>query len=158
MATLKALLLDVGCADAETYIQSGNAVFTNAASSDALNKRIGDAISANMGRPIAVTMRTRDEWNAIVEKQPFPAHAVSPTSLFVTFLSQSPSASSLAPLMGKSWDPDAFVVSNTEIFALHPRGLSQSALAVALGKLRVEGTVTTRNWNTVCRLHAMVNS
>ena len=58
----------------------------------------------------------------------------------------------LAPLHARDWKPELFQLAGREIYSWHPDGQGRSALAVALGKLRVDGAITTRNWNTVQKL------
>jgi uncharacterized protein (DUF1697 family) len=156
MADLRAMLSRVGCADVQTYVQSGNAVFTTKLATTALTKKIEAALAQYMGRPIATTLRTRDELAAVVDANPFGAVATNPSHFCVTFLSGPPSESALAPLHEATRAPERFHAAGREIYSWHPNGQGRSPLAQALSKLRVPGSVTTRNWNTVQKLLAMV--
>jgi uncharacterized protein (DUF1697 family) len=109
-----------------------------------------------MGRPIATTLRTRAQMQAIVGANPFEKVANNPAYLCVTFLSQRPSSSELAPLHAENFAPELFKVAGTEIYTWHPNGQGRSRLAGVLGKLRLRGAVTTRNWKTVQRLLEML--
>lgn len=115
-----------------------------------------------MGRPIATTLRTLAQLRAIVLATPFPKLAQDierqPKNLCVTFLSHAPSRAELAPLHAGDWAPDRFEVVGQEIYSWHPNGQGKSALALALGKLPVEGTLTTRNWNTVTNLLQLLSA
>lgn len=158
MAELRAMLEKIGCADARTYVQSGNAVFGTTLGAAALTRAIEQALAAYMGRPIATTLRTREQMQAIVDRNPFASVATNPAYLCVTFLSSVPTRAAVAPLHARDWTPERFEVAGTEIYTWHPNGQGRSPLAAALGKLPVRGAITTRNWNTVQKLLAMLES
>ena len=157
MAELRAMLMNIGCADVQTYVQSGNAVFGTKLSEAALTKAIEHALEGYMGRPIASTLRTLEQMNPIVDGNPFAKVATKPAYLCVTFLSHAPTKAEVAPLYAQDWKPELFKVAGKEIYTWHPNGQGRSPLAAALGKLPLRGAVTTRNWNTVQRLVAMLD-
>lgn len=156
MAELKKMLDKAGCANVRTYIQSGNAVFDTALGAAALRAKVERVLERFIGRPIAVTLRTRKELEAIVRKNPFSRVAKTPKYLCVTFLSQAPTREEVAPLHAQDFEPELFRVAGKEIYAWHPNGQARSALAAALNKLSLRGAVTTRNWNTVLELLSML--
>jgi uncharacterized protein (DUF1697 family) len=158
MATLRAMLEAAGCTNVATYIQSGNAVFTTTARPAALTGAIEEALAAYMKRPIATTLRTRAQLAAILAAEPFGAGALDPGRLYVTFLGARPTAAELAPLAARDFTPERYHAVGSEIFTWHPDGQGKSPLAAAIGKLNLRGAVTTRNWNTVNKLHAMLAS
>ena len=82
----------------------------------------------------------------------------NPAYLCVTFLSNTPTKSEVAPLHAQEFQPELFQVSGKEIYTWHPNGQGRSPLAAALGKLRLRGAVTTRNWNTVLKLLEMLGT
>lgn len=157
MAELRAMLMKLGCTDVQTYVQSGNAVFDTKLSEAALTKAIEHTLEGYMGRPIATTLRTLAQLQAIVEGNPFATVATQPTYLCVTFLSHAPTKTEIAPLHAQVWKPELFKVVDKEIYTWHPSGQGRSPLAAALGKLSLRGAVTTRNWNTVLKLVAMLD-
>src|SRR5687767_11462610 len=156
MAALRAMLETIGCTDVRTYVQSGNAVFATRQPAARLTGAIEAALERAMGRPIATTLRTLGQMTAIVEGNPFAEVATSSTGLCVTFLSNAPTEPELAPLHAQRFEPELFRLAGTEIYTWHPNGQARSPLRVALEKLRLRGTVTTRNWNTVLQLHEML--
>lgn len=156
MADLRAMLEKIGCTDVRTYVQSGNAVFDTELEAAQLTAAIEEALARAMGRPIATTLRTHAELNAIVKANPFATIATNSANLCVTFLSHTPTETEVAPLYAQTFEPELFRVSSKEIYTWHPNGQGRSALATALGKLRLRGTITTRNWNTVVKLMDML--
>lgn len=157
MANLSAMLEKVGATNVRTYIQSGNAVFETTLTAPALTKAIESALADYMGRPIATTLRTKEELAAIVQNNPLAEIATNPAYLNVTFLSEEPTKSELAPLYAADFEKECFSVIGREIYTWHPNGQSKGTLAPALAKLRFRGAVTTRNWNTVEKLLSMLN-
>lgn len=156
MAELRAMLEEVGCADVKTYVQSGNAVFDAKLGAPEITAAIEGALARYMGRPVATTLRTHAEMSAIVDANPFADVATSFAHLCVTFLSSAPTEAELAPLYAQDFGPELFRASGREIYAWHPGGQGRSPLAAAIGKLRLRGTATTRNWNTVSKLLEML--
>lgn len=156
MAELRTMLTKLGCADVQTYVQSGNAVFDTKLGEATLTTAIEHALNAYMGRPIATTLRTLERMQAVVDGNPFSKVATKPAYLCVTFLSHAPTKTEVAPLDAQDWKPELFKVVGKEIYTWHPNGQGRSPLAAALGKLPLRGAVTTRNWNTVLKLVEML--
>ena len=156
MAELRAMLAKIGCTGVQTYVQSGNAVFGTKLGTAELTRAIERTLDAFMGRPIATTLRTQAQLRAIVAGNPFADVATNPAHLCVTFLSNMPREPEITPLQEREFAPELFRVSGKEIYTWHPNGQGRSPLAAALGKLKVRGTVTTRNWNTVLKLLEMM--
>jgi uncharacterized protein (DUF1697 family) len=157
MTELRSMLAGIGCTGVQTYVQSGNAVFGAPLGEPALTKAIEKTLSDYMGRPIAIALRTLVQLNAIIEKNPFTHIATVPKYLCVTFLSHVPSRSELAALYAQTWTPEQVEVAGKEIYSWHPNGQGRSPLAAGLGKLKLRGAVTTRNWNTVLELKRMMD-
>jgi uncharacterized protein (DUF1697 family) len=156
MAELRSMLTKIGCTDVRTYVQSGNAVFATRLAARDLTAAIEGALERYMGRPIATTLRTQAELVAIVEANPFADVASKLAYLCVTFLSNPPTKPEIAPLHAQKFEPELFRVAGREIYTWHPNGQARSPLAVTLGKLKLRGAVTTRNWNTVLKLREML--
>jgi uncharacterized protein (DUF1697 family) len=156
MAELRAMLDKIGCADVQTYVQSGNAVFGTKLKPAALTEAIESALARYMGRPITTTLRTLEQMSAIVGANPFAKVATNPAYLCVTFLSNTPTRSEIAPLRAQKFEPELYQVAGKEIYSWHPSGQGRSPLAAALGKLPLRGAVTTRNWNTVLKMMEML--
>ncbi len=156
MAELRAMLTKIGCTDVQTYVQSGNAVFGTKLGATELTKAIEGALEEYMGRAIATTLRTHGQVKAIIDANPFAKVTTNPAYLCVTFLSNAPTRSQMAPLHAQDFKPELFQVAGKEIYTWHPNGQGRSPLAAALGKLPLSGAVTTRNWNTVQKLLEML--
>ncbi len=156
MAELRAMLTRIGCSDVQTYVQSGNAVLATELGAAALTKEIEAALERYMGRPIATTLRTEKQLEAIVDGNPFAKVATNPACLCVTFLSTAPTKAEVAPLYEEDFGPELFRAAGKEIYSWHPNGQGRSPLAAAIDGLPLRGAVTRRNWNTVVKLLDML--
>jgi uncharacterized protein (DUF1697 family) len=156
MAELRTMLATIGCTDVQTYVQSGNAVFGTKLGAAEFTRAIEAAIERYMGRPVATTLRTRAQMKAIVDGNPFARVATNPAYLCVTFLSNPPTRTEVAPLHARTFEPELFRVAGKEIYTWHPNGQGRSPLAAVLGKLKLRGAVTTRNWKTALKLLEML--
>ncbi len=156
MAELRAMLTAVGCTDVQTYVQSGNAVFATGLGLADFTRAVEEALERYMGRPITTTVRTETQMKAILDANPLAKAVTHPAYSCVTLLSHTPTKAELAPLYAQDFGPELFSIEGKEIYTWHPNGEARSALAAALGKLKLRGAVTTRSWNTVQKLVAML--
>lgn len=152
------MLERMGCTQVQTYVQSGNAAFGTTMGAAALTRKIEQALARKMGRPIDTTLRSLQQMRGIVQGNPFAKVATNPSNLCVTFLSNAPTQAEVAPLHAGDWSPELFQVAGEEIYTWHPHGQGNSPLREALWKLPLRGAVTTRNWNTVLKLTALLDA
>jgi len=158
MVELRDMLDEIGCTHVQTYVQSGNAVFGCSHAPEEITREIERLLEQYMGRHIDTTLRTAAQLKSIVEANPFKDVATDPQFLTVTFLTSLPTEQELAPLYEKSFEPELFKVMGQEIFMWQPNGQARSNLAIALGRLPLRGTYTTRNWSTVTKLCELLES
>jgi uncharacterized protein (DUF1697 family) len=62
----------------------------------------------------------------------------------------------LEPLARQSWQPEAFALGRHAAYIWCPDGVLSSRAAAAMGKA-LGDAVTSRNWSTISKLHAMAN-
>ncbi|MFA7762769.1 DUF1697 domain-containing protein [Streptomyces sp. NPDC048723] len=155
MAELRALLEGLGHGDVETYLQSGNAVFSSARQDPtALARELESAIEAHFGFRVACLVLDGAYLHAVAEACPFPAAELEGKQLHVTFCSEQPGPERFAALDGAAYLPEEYRIGERVLYLYVPDGLGRSKLAEALAKPAVvKGIdVTTRNWNTVAKL------
>jgi uncharacterized protein (DUF1697 family) len=158
MADLRAAVASLGHTDVETYLQSGNVVFTPA---DRRTKDLGAGITAalaeQVGLDVGVLTRTGAEMADIVAANPYARE--DPTKVVVTFLERAGDAAPADDLDLESFAPEGLTINGTEIYFDLPFGQARSKLLEALSKRKVFGKVaTTRNWRTVLALADMSRS
>ncbi len=156
MKDLAAMFEAAGCADVKTYIQSGNVVFTvSAARAKTVQPAVERALSAKLGNAITVMLRTRAEWHAAIEANPYLAPNADLKQIYVAFLADRPTAAQIAALDPNRSKPDEFIVRGREIYLRFPNGVARSKLTNDYFDRTLKTTVTVRNWNTVLALREM---
>jgi len=151
MAGLRAAFEKHGFEEVQTYIQSGNVVFTSPSRSEAtVAKDARTAIQSATKLDVPVFIRTPVALRKIIAAQPFGDAA--PKSLHVTFLEQAPAAAFVRALAARPSPPDQFVVKRREVYLCCPNGYGRSKLNNAFFERALKTAATTRNWNTVKKL------
>jgi uncharacterized protein (DUF1697 family) len=153
MGTLREAYESLGFANVQTYIQSGNVVFsTKERSASAVSKRIEAALAHETNLVVRVLLRTGAEMQSIVERNPFPVSAGNAKTLHVTFLASRPAAARVNAIDRARFAPDEFVLDGREIFGRYPNGYGRTKMNNVFFERALGIDATTRNWNTVCRL------
>jgi uncharacterized protein (DUF1697 family) len=155
MADLRAAVESLGHTDVETYLQSGNVVFTPAGRSTTdLGAAITAALRDAVGLDAGVLTRTGTQMAKIVAANPYERD--DPTKVVVTFLASAADGAPAGELDLDEFAPEGLTVKGTEIYFDLPGGQARSKLLEALGKRKVFGAVaTSRNWRTVLALAEM---
>jgi len=154
MPALREIAESLGHHDVETYLQSGNVVFTPASDAPAdLAAQLEQAIAAATGLDVPVVVRTGKELAGVVESNPYPVD--DPTKVVVAFLGEAfePGQLGLGDLV--SYLPDELTAHGRELFVSVPNGQARSKLMETLTRRRLPTTVTVRNWRTVESLAEM---
>jgi len=153
METLRALCDSLGCSNTQTYVQSGNVVFsTTKRNLAALSTEIESAIESELGFRPNVILRTCPELRDVVAGNPFPAEAVAdPSHLAVFFLSAPVTLEAQARIKALPPHPERLHVSGREIYIYFPAGFGNSKLPALLERA-LKSPATARNWNTVTKL------
>ena len=155
MADLRALVEGLGYGDVRTLLNSGNVVFTvpGTAKGDVAS-RIEKAIETQLGVSSRVTVITAAELAAIVEENPLLEIADNPSRLLIAVLNDKADRTRLEPLLKEDWGPDALAVGQRVAYMWCAGGLLESRLADTIGRV-LRDAVTTRNWATILKLHAL---
>jgi uncharacterized protein (DUF1697 family) len=153
MAELRAAMTDAGATDVQTYIQSGNVVFTHPGRSEAKVKAAIEATIAEAGpkKAIPTMVRSAEQIAGVVDANPYEPE--SPTHLHVAFFDEPVAEDAFSSIDLDSFAPETFTVHGREVYLHLPNGMGRSKLAVELnkgGKKAPKGT--SRNWNTVLKL------
>jgi uncharacterized protein (DUF1697 family) len=147
MADLRAAVEGLGHTDVETYLQSGNVVYTPARHPTA---ELAAGLSTALGIRIEVVLRTGKELAKVVAANPYPVD--DPTRVVVTFLAERRPKKALDGVDQAACAPDEFTFTGRELYLKLPNGQARSKLMEALAKQDLGTTATTRNWRTVTAL------
>jgi uncharacterized protein (DUF1697 family) len=159
MEALRSIFSGAGVTDVETFIASGNVIFTsperNAAS---LERTLESALQKALGYPVATFVRTREELAAIAAYMPCSADpAAAGGAIHIVFLAEPLDSAARRELAALSTPGDEFSSKGREVYWCRFGKLSESPLfGKSLGKGLATGTM--RNRNTVVRLLSRLES
>lgn len=156
MADLRAVAEDLGYTDIKTVLNSGNLVFSApGVSTDAAAAAIEAAVLSRTGVSSRVTVVEAAELADVVAENPLSAVADDPSRLLVGVLPGLADAAKLEPLLDRDWAPGAIAVRGRAAYFWCPEGVLKSPALDAATRV-LGDAITTRNWSTITKLHALV--
>ncbi len=158
MARLRRAFEALGFEKVRTFIQSGNVVFNAAKSSHAaLCRRIEDKLTEEFGFPIPIIVRTGDEIANILKSNPFlNQKGIDVSKVHVTFLLDAPTADDLKKVGSLAGPLEEFRCVGKDLYLYLPNGMGHTRLGPNAFNKSLSISATTRNWNTVTKLCALV--
>lgn len=157
MADLVEFFDGAGCRNVRSYIQSGNVVFEGTARiASRVGQAVRQAIEERFAFDVPIVVRSAEELDAVVRKNPFVERGEPEDSLHVVFLADTPGPEGVRGLDPKRSPPDAFVVRGRDIYLCLPNGVAKSKLTNAYFDSKLKTISTGRNWRTVTKLDAMM--
>ncbi len=153
MDRLRALFGELGLTDVESFIASGNVIFSaRPGATESLERRIAAHLEQSLGYQVGTFLRSADELAAVAAHEAFPADEVAAAfAVMIAFLPAAPGAAVRRAVESLSNDTDAFRLHGRELYWLRRDASSDPKVAVALGKA-LSMPITVRNLNTVRRL------
>lgn len=157
MDALRQLFEDLKFKNIRSYIQSGNIIFeSKVASPEILAKKIEKQVKTTFGFEVPVLVKDKKQLQQVLKSNPFVNKRSEDVKwLHVTFLSASPEKTGMEKLMGLSYKPDEFILSNDVVYLFCPNGYGNTKLNNNFFESKLKVTATTRNWNTVNELLRM---
>jgi uncharacterized protein (DUF1697 family) len=149
MAELRQLFESLGATDVQTYLQSGNVVFSGSLRADVVEA----AIAQQFGVSPRVLLLSAAEFRAVAAEAPIREIAVDPSRGFVYFMDAVPASVEIPDGIA----PEVFVVGRVGAYHWSPEGVSKSALKPAFFR-QLGPTSTARNLRTVDALLAMLDA
>lgn len=154
MADLRALLADAGYSEVRTLLNSGNAVVTGPDEPTAEHaRRIEGAITERTGLDVRTVVLTAEQLRAVVEAHPFADVADDGSRMMAHVHAEPPPGAGADPMAADpvAADPDRARLIGQVIYQWCPDGLLQAPPVGVPGAL-----VTSRNWNTIMKLAALL--
>jgi len=149
MAPLRALFESLGATQVETYLQSGNVVFSGTLTTGSIEA----AVASRFGVSPRVLVLTDSEFRAVAAEIPIREIATDPSRGFVYFMEAVP-ASVVVPA---DIDPEVFIIGRLAAFQWAPEGVSKSKVKASF-ITSLGPTATARNLRTVDALLAMLDA
>lgn len=156
MAELRRHFEAMGFKDVETFIASGNVIFSShRAATVPLHARIEKGLRSALAYDVPVFIRTGTELAVIARYQPFTEkQRVGASTLVVAFLAEPLTAVATRALMALQGADDSFHIHQREIYWMSRKTQSESTISNVLFERTLKVRSTFRAMNTVVRLVA----
>lgn len=154
METLAALFRGLEFQDVQTFIASGNVIFTSSCEERRqLEQMIEAHLQTSLGFEVKTFVRTGAEVAAIARYRPFTAAQLkTAVALNVALLSEPLSPEGEKALMTLQTEVDDFHAHEREVYWLCRRKQSESKFSNALFERRLQVRATFRGLNTIAKL------
>lgn len=161
MADLRDLCVEIGLTHVQTYIQSGNIIFSSDLDKENVRQLLEDGIQQKFQLEVVVILRTYEELEQILVQCPFSSEEIEAAeqssaaeSLYVALLLQSPLPEAVNQLSVSYEDrTDKYVIQQDNVYLLFRDSVRNSKLANRITKLATPSTM--RNWKTMTKLAQM---
>jgi uncharacterized protein (DUF1697 family) len=150
MSDLRELYIKLGFTDAETYIQSGNVIFSSDEFVRDISLKIENAILERFSYKIPVMVRTVQEIKDLFSGNPYiNEEKFDPSKMAVLFLHEKPVSSQLDKVKNINYPPDRFEIKDREIFIYCPNGFGRTKLYTNFFENKMGVVGTARNWKSI---------
>ena len=161
MPDLKKMFENLGYLNVQTYIQSGNVIFSS--NSDLPVKELAIKIETSIREKfkfdVPVFIKSEDELQAIIEANPYRNSDGSLTEkIYITFLEINPDEALVEKINILNFLPDRFAIKGREVFIDCASGYGTTKLSNTFFENRLKVKATTRNWKTVNTLLQMATN
>jgi uncharacterized protein (DUF1697 family) len=154
MADLRAAATGLGHTGVATHLATGNLLLTPApgspATAGALAERLTADLSDRLGRPLALTVRTRAALDGVVAANPYPDAARDDPSHLVVLFFDGPVPDGEVDL--SRYGRERGTWRGNEGYVHYPDGIGRSKVTAAVLDRLAGRTGTGRNWRTVLAL------
>ncbi len=156
MAELRRLFESLSFEDVETFIASGNVVFSaRRGPAKTLEAKIESCLRDALGYELKTFLRTEAEVAAVAVQRPFSkAHHAAATAFCVGFLHEPLDAAGKLVLAGLESEVDAFQCVGREVYWLCRLKQSESKFSGGVFERLSKRPITFRGMNTVQRIAA----
>ena len=156
MAKLRTIFQDLGYADVETFIASGNVMFTSGSKNVAAKeKRIAIRLEDELGYEVATFIRTAAELVAVADHRPFPeARTRGAGAYCIGFMAQPLDASGKRALNALTTEVDEFKTHGREVYWICKKRQHESKFGNVAFERATGAKITFRGAATVAKLAA----
>ncbi len=152
MDELKSLFSSLALENPRTYIQSGNIAFESAHDSNYLQEIIFQSIQTKFSLTIHPILRTRHEWNEIIEKSPF-SKKYDIEHLHLTLLETHPSIDMVNQIEVVK---EEYALLGKEFYLACDLKYSDTKFSNSYIEKSFKTKATTRNWKTVLAIQNLL--
>src|SRR5690606_22591060 len=126
VAPLREKLTQAGFDKVATYINSGNAVLKSALAPDEVAARVAEICTRGFAFDKDVHVRTEAEWRALIDANPFPQAAATPTKLHAAILEAEPAPERIEALRALAAPGEDIAVVGKVAYLHTPHGFGTS--------------------------------
>jgi uncharacterized protein (DUF1697 family) len=154
MSQLKKLFESLGFSNVETFIASGNVIFSTPSKNvRTLEKKIESKLLEELGYEVATFIRTEAELREIANYQPFsPSVLKNAVALNIAFLGSLLDDDSAKRTVALSTEIDELHVQGREIYWLCRKKQSESTISNAAFNKILRQAATVRGMNTIKKM------
>jgi uncharacterized protein (DUF1697 family) len=154
MERLRGLFSDLGFARVRSYIQTGNVFFdSNEVDTQILRARIEQHLKAALGYEVATCVRTLDEMERLLVRDPFNEIALTPDlRLAVAFLAEPTAVILPVPYRTPDGAYELVGMTPTELFVVWHLQDGRPGNSYGLLERQVAVPATTRFWHTTAKI------
>jgi uncharacterized protein (DUF1697 family) len=153
MAELRDACGQAGCADVQTYIQSGNVIVRSAAPPHDLETMIEQVLKTRFNVNADVLVRSAAEWLDYIRHNPFEKESIDePALVMLALCKATPRPDAVDQLRSRAASGEIIEQVGSAIWIHYPAGAGRSKLSPGLLDRFAGSPVTTRNWRTVLKL------
>ncbi|KPL85575.1 DUF1697 domain-containing protein [Herpetosiphon geysericola] len=151
MEDLRAVLVNQGFENVQTYIQSGNVVFADPTISYAeAETLINRQLEARFGFAVETFLRSASELVALEQACPFEPSEIDPkAALYLTFVRHEPDAEAQARLAKHQNELDTFRITGRHVWWLRHKQVGESKFSGAKLERALKQAGTARNITTI---------
>lgn len=157
MAELRAVCSTIGWSNIETYIQSGNVVFSASGTTSQLETKLEKVIRQQFALQVPVMVRSAAIWTRYVRSNPFPVESqAEPNRVLLALSKASPGPDTAKALLQRASNGERVVQDDDALWILYAGGAGTSKLTPAFLDRSAGSPVTARNWRTVLRIEELL--
>ncbi len=149
MAELRKMCDKLGFTEVQTYIASGNVVFTSQSTKLAVKNALEEQLCAYAGKPTGVAVRTAAQVRAILSDCPFDDK--EPKFTLAMLFEGKPPKDALSGCVGQ--DDEQLHLGAHAVYVYYPSGMGRSKLRIPAAR-----TATARNMNTIRKMSELVQT
>jgi len=157
MADLRKMFEDLGYQSVRSYIQSGNIVFNTDEEDAAYVERfLEERILEKFGFQVPVLLREKNEWQEMMQNNPFLKGEEPVESLHITFLASKPLPELLPQLESRQTENDQIQIRGKHAYLLIKGSYHKTPLNNQWLEKTLQTQTTTRNWKGVLKIWELV--
>ncbi len=156
MADLRLLFESLGFQNVQTYIQSGNVVFSSKNNTD-LAQQITQAIEVKYGFIVPFLVKKASELNEIVSNCPFLDKKME-KSYFI-LLQEKPSEANIEITIAAadSYPNEELIIKDDCVYIYYSEGAGKAKMGNNFFEKKLKVTATARNYRTMTKLIALAS-